>query len=305
MDHHDDVIVWRDPPDGSIECIQVKRKRAGNWTTARLIKRDRGTLSPLGKLYHHVLYFGDGVSTLHFISNAAFSVGTLTDGSDSRNRVRIQCRELCAEELDKIRRALKDEHDLDYDPAIEGLLVLSKSDVPITAYEDHTLSRVTRLLERLASGAPIRPSAAYTALMGEVERRAALEADTLPPGDAYRQKMLSRHQVSEMLEDMTRSARADPWPAMASGLERSGWTALRINRTGRAYRSLVAKRTLSAGRAIDEAIAKARSSLEALPDSTDAEVCLTVIVDHIRSERMLGLADDEIVAAAAEVLYGV
>jgi len=303
VDHHDDVIVWRDPPDGPVECIQVKRKRAGNWTSTLLTKREGATLSPLGKLYHHALYFEDAVAALHFVSNAPFSVGPLTDGSDSKTRVRILCGELRPSELDRIKLALRQEHGLDEDPLIEEILILSTSDIPLTAYEDHTLSKVTRLLEGSACGAPIRPTAAYKALMGEVERRAALEADTLPPAEAYRRKVLSKQQVSAMLDEMIRSARSDPWPLMAAGLERAGWSALRVSRIGRAYRSLAAKRTLASGHAINEALERAAALLLSIPESTDAAECLTLLMDVIESDRTLLLSEDEIASAAAEVLY--
>lgn len=304
VDHHDDVVIWDQPPDGLLLFFQVKAKARSNWTTTKLIHRKGNALSVLGTLYHHTILFGDDVERLEFVSNARFSVGRLTDGSDSLDRVRIHCTELGSATARKIREALKEEHALADDPAFEDLMHLESSTVPVEAFREHTLGRVADVLDRRSGGRAVRSKAAYQALMGEIERRASLVATAFPADEALQKKSLDRSSVDDMLRTILEPSTHEVWPAIAQGLATAGYGPVRIAKLRQAHGTLVARRTTAEWGFVDDLVARAGEMLQSLDSEADLDSCLASVVPVLRRhETSFGLGEDELRVIVMEALF--
>jgi Cap4-like dsDNA endonuclease family protein len=306
VDHHDDVIVWSEPPDGLLRCFQVKAKGSGNWTTAALLKRKGDALSILGKLYHHTIFFEGDVESLEVVSNARFSVGRLSDGSPSLDRVRIQCSELSADVATKIRLALQGEHDLSEDPAFEELVCFERSAIPLEAFREHTVGRVTEMLDTESGGQPVRSKAAYQALMDEIERRASIVATAFPREEALRRKSLHRGEVVDMLADMLARPSQETWSTIAGGLSVAGYGPVRIARLRLAHGTLSARRTAAEWSFVEGMIEAAHEVVMSLDDDATLEECLAATLPELRArEDSAGLGVDDLDLIVMEALYRV
>lgn len=78
FEYHDDVVILTPASSPNrIEFFQVKTKNGANWSLTELLAQKKGvkgkSLSILGKLYSHLISFGDHTKRLHFVTNAHFS----------------------------------------------------------------------------------------------------------------------------------------------------------------------------------------------------------------------------------------
>lgn len=229
FDYHDDVLICDSSDDPSvIEFVQVKTRDTDNWTAARLTKRQGAQFSPVGKLYHHRLCFGEAAALLRFVSNMRFKL-KLGDGGESTRRDVIHCAEVVDPDQKRLVDAVQAEHSLPKAPDLGDLYVFERSTLALRGHEDQLIGVVTRFLNRRnPPGAP-DGEAAYRTLLGEVRRRNDWSGQPRDFEELCARKGLSRRELDTMVARVL-AARptGELWARIDRRLTQERYSVLRI-----------------------------------------------------------------------------
>lgn len=223
LDHHDDVLVCdsADAP-AAAEFYQVKTKRRGIWTITAVLKRPSNKLSFIGKLYDHVLKFSDGAKALVFVSNTPVQM-RLATGADSTTMQQVLCSDLHPDELAKITRAIREEHELGDDPDLGQLLRFELSSIPLLNYDTQAKGVLVDYLEGRMPGTPFRTRLIYNTLIAELRRKNNVATPLTAFSELALAKGISREDFEAMLRRVT--ATPDPnaeWRIIEQRLDQAG-----------------------------------------------------------------------------------
>lgn len=214
FEYHDDISVVDSPTNPQrISFYQVKTLKSGTYSISKLIKRDKGKLqfkgSILGKLYRHKIDFNDGVESLNVISNAKYKVILKAEDDDSRKKETICCSDLHDKEIDKIRKALKDEHELEEDPAFEGITYLLVSNIPLEYHNEVTQSNLSKFIEEQFPGIKYQALLIYKSIFDEVRLIGNKQVECTSFEELVSKKSISKERFSEMLSIVTKPYELD------------------------------------------------------------------------------------------------
>ena len=205
FDWHEDLLIMNSEHNPEkVSFFQIKGKKSGNWTIAKLITSETGKdgkplLSIIGKLYDCKTKYDLETTSLNFVSNARFSVN-LTDNSASLAKETICIIELTSEEKEKLKSKLKEEHGLTTDPIYEEITFLKVLDLSLDDSKTHTQGKISDFLDSLYQGRKFNIPSVYRMLFDEVKRRANYNKEILSYVDLISNKSIGKSQFERIID---------------------------------------------------------------------------------------------------------
>lgn len=203
FEYHDDIIVLnrKDEPT-KIKFYQIKTKSSSNWTTTQLIKVKKGAKkSMLGKLYQNKINFPSSTESLHFVSNAKFSI-KLSSGEKSTDIDMLCCKELSDNEKIKIENALKTEHSISKKTLFDAMMFLEVDELTIKHHTELTRDRLAMFIEKELPDVEYKIAAIYKSIFDEIRIKSNYEEKLLTYEDLLEKKSISRDDFTEMLKSI-------------------------------------------------------------------------------------------------------
>ena len=214
FDYHDDVLILdSDENPTKIKFYQIKTKGRNNWTLAALTKQEEGESSKegesrklpsiLGKMYLNKVNFKDQVESLNFVSNARFNL-KLDDATekDTKDRVYICASEISAEEVSKVKNALKEELKVEPDTVSESIIFFEVSDLPLQNHETQVKGALVDFLQKLFPQRKFSIVPIYQSIIGEITRRNNHKLQQYTIEELTTKKCLSKKDFEKFIIDI-------------------------------------------------------------------------------------------------------
>jgi hypothetical protein len=209
LEHHDDIIIFDSCSDPTkISFYQVKTNKKNHWTLNELIKQKKGktTLlnSPLGKLFDHLVKFGDNVESLNFITNNKVK-GVLSDDSKCEDTSGFCVSELKDTELNKIIDALKSEHTLNDLKDFEKITFFKLGELDIDKHSDLTKARIVDFLDKNFSDLSYKIAPLYKSIFDEIKMKTDYEKSVTNFEELKAKKSISRGDFDKYIKELESS----------------------------------------------------------------------------------------------------
>lgn len=206
FEHHEDIVVlFCGSATESAVCYQIKTKRPGRWSLTNLLSRKKlkagEGLSILGKMYENIKVFGEGATTVNFVSNALYSM-KLADGSSCDSKDCICIGDIDPIDLAKIRAQMRTEHTLATDPTFGAEVHLRVTPLSLDDHANHTVGKLEAFLSKTRPGRVYSVSTLYRTLFDEVRRRSNYEWDATSLDAILKNKALSRSQFQSLIDSV-------------------------------------------------------------------------------------------------------
>jgi hypothetical protein len=202
FDYHDDIVVAQPADDPKqLHFYQVKTDRLRDWTETRLLHKTRtkngAGRSILGKLFAHLVHFGDDTGSLNFVSNARYKL-KLRQG-DSHTRERIPLNDISPGALDKIRKRVEEEIGIQIESETCEGTFLMVSPLSLTEHDVHVLGKLAKFMEdRFGDSWPA--STVFRVLKNQVRRLQISEDNPTAFEDLAKSKSFSVGEFDDMLQ---------------------------------------------------------------------------------------------------------
>lgn len=277
FDYHDDVVVCdSESTPQQAQFVQVKTRKSGNWTRARLLKRDSQVqgdgLSFIGKLYNHRIVFGDYAKTLTFLSNAPFKLSSTSSGTTVELN-RIEVTDLSDDVLSEIAEQLQAEHQLTEPPDLAELLIFEVADVHLDRHEEQAKGRLADFLEEIKPGRAFRIPLIFNAIKGEIRRRNNYSKQPRDFPALVQEKGIGRSEFHQMIERVCSTADPDTrWRHIETLLDRSSLDYMKIRALRAEYIRVDAALLDPNDLALQSAYAEIKSLHNTLPPDLEGDL---------------------------------
>ncbi|MBK6266145.1 DUF4297 domain-containing protein [Marivirga sp. S37H4] len=209
LEHHDDVIIFDSSSDPTkISFYQVKTNKKNHWTLNELIKQKKGKTSllnsPLGKLFDHLVKFGNKVESLNFITNNKVK-GVLADKSKCEDTSGFCLSELKSTELDKIIVALKNEHSLNDLKDFQNITFFKLGELDIDKHSDLAKARIVDFLDKNFSDLSYKIAPLYKSIFDEIKMKTDYEKSVTNFEELKSKKSISRNDFDRYIKELESS----------------------------------------------------------------------------------------------------
>jgi hypothetical protein len=244
FDIHDDVVVFQPEQSPSKICFyQVKTKKTGEtWSKANIISRKKGKdqkllSSILGKMYGNILLFANYAHCTTFLSNVPFKLALSADGKDAilLSNARTPFEKLPKKYQIDILAAVKQEHSLEVNPALEKMVWFEVSELSLEGHSTHTIGKLAEFLATRKPGKYNTP-VAYKTLSDELKRRNDYARPGLTFSEMVKLKAIGRSDFEKILAVAVPDDTAErTWPEIAANLQRENFRLQEIIKLRKAW----------------------------------------------------------------------
>ncbi|MDF3918653.1 dsDNA nuclease domain-containing protein [Salinicola salarius] len=285
FDHHEDTVVFdhRTTPDSA--CFyQVKSKKSGSWTIARLAKckGEDHESSILRKIYSNYECFPEFAVRLAFISNQGISTKDRRSGKKvvvSRLRfdeMHLDEKTICSSALESKHKSYSD---------LSGLRLFEFERTLLTI-EDHvaqTKGKLSEFFENLFPTETINIGLAYKTIFDEVRRKTNFEHAESAGHYPIVNKSLSKDRFNEMLSVMVgQRSNGQRWSDASQILLNEGCNGLALKGIKNAWNQIIIEEMDSGNEQFQEFSKLVRSVVESKTGSGD--VTIIALAKEIREE---------------------
>jgi hypothetical protein len=271
FDIHDDVVVFKPESDPDAVCFyQIKTKDEGSWSLNSLIARKKGKKgtslpSILGNLYHNRTLFSSFTESLTLVSNAGFKIAISSDKKKSPSVLTdplTPFEKLPEKNRKRILAAIRAEHSLSGDPALDALLWFEQADLPLQGHDVFTKGKLSEFFSEVNPGGRYNVPVVYRVLIDEIRRRNDYSQKNLVFEDMQLHKSIGRTSFEGMLKVVAIDDSCDlAWSYLSGILQAEGMAFKSLETLRRAWQKVEAERT--------DLSAPFRTLLESLPPSLD------------------------------------
>lgn len=202
LDYHDDIVVLfpsDDPKD--LHFYQVKTDKTRNWTIKRLTNKPKDkTLSILAKLFLNASNFPENTRSLNFVSNARFSVKLVT--GDGLGQDTIVLNNLADEELENIRKKLKDQINLEVDESLLKNSHLKVSELSINGHGHQVLGKLQLFLSERFSQNDLPGQTLLKTLKTYITHKQTNESENKSFDELCKNKSICKVEFDDMLDSV-------------------------------------------------------------------------------------------------------
>lgn len=218
----------------AISLYQVKGKDPGEWSIADLC-RDVGKEAPkkiLSRLYAHSVVFGPALGETGFITNAPYKLRLANGEPCKATQHRIETREIHADELAKIEKAVLADIDPADVPAWLPKLVLLRTTLGVHGQELVIKGRLLEHFDQLGVADGVNITGVYETLHAAIEQRARYSEEESDQTEIFRRKSLNSSDIDDLISraSATRRGFLADWETIRADLADAGVGSLEIIR---------------------------------------------------------------------------
>ena len=235
FDIYDDLIVLDSlSAPSEISLYQIKSKEPGEWSIADLCRKV-GKTSPrsiVSRLFAHTAVFGSTLIETGFITNAPYSISLANGENSAPTRHRIEAREIHADELAVISKAVLADIDPADVPSWLPKLVLIRTTMGVHGQEMVVKGRLVEHFEKLGVAGGLNITGVYETLHAAVVQRIGYSQEETDQPEVFRRKSLSRSDIDELISRAaaTRRTFLADWDIIHTDLAAAGIGTLEIIR---------------------------------------------------------------------------
>lgn len=271
FEFHDDVALLNNSTQpSSIRFYQVKSKATvGGWALTKLLRREPakkkdGTKydkpSIVDKMFDGVAKFNGEILSVEFVSNQPS-----TFSNSNASFLFSECK---PDDFKKIVSSIQEVNPTATEAQV-GLLGFRHTDLSLNDAEAHTKGRLQTFVSKHLGVVRFSPEAVYKAIIDDCRRRANFTGSYASLSDAIKSKGLTRDNVQEWLDAISRDTRAPDWGEISPKLNYPFAEELQIGNEYRIYQSVALN---SADTATHRVRLSVRKSLASVINNTSLDL---------------------------------
>lgn len=240
FEFHDDVALLNNSTQpSSIRFYQVKSKATvGGWALTKLLRREPakkkdGTKydkpSIVDKMFDGVAKFNDEVLSVDFVSNQPSTF--------SNSNASFFFSECKPNDFKKIVSSIQEVNPTATEAQV-GLLGFRHTDLSLNDAEAHIKGRLQTFVSKHLGVIRFSPEAVYKAIIDDCRRRANFSGSYASLSDAIKLKGLTRDNVQEWLDAISKDTRAPDWGEISPKINYPFAEELQIGNEYRIYQSV-------------------------------------------------------------------
>jgi hypothetical protein len=285
LDYHEDLMILNSSlKPTSIDCYQIKTKKAGTWTVRSLIARSKppkkDELSIVGKLYCSKVRFGKYVSSLNFVTNVHFSLRNPIGKGNQVCSDFVKVTSLHSKEKKDIIKAIKVEHGKKVAKKVLDLFFLRVSNLSLNDHEAHVKGKLGDFLAKLYPGASLNIQLIYDSIFSEIRRRTNFCSKISVP--SLNRKSISRAEFHSIVQTVgIKKNLADNWNAIETRFNQEDLDIISIKRIRMQWRNIEIHLLNPTNSIIQQALFEMNKLLTEISTGSPPAKHLMVLVNHL------------------------